>query len=1077
MKKSLLLIVLLVLALAAGCTSNQPEVAATTPPTQSPVDLFENGNVSMTQNDFAGAVEQFTEAISVDSEYGEAYSYLALAELWGGLPGDEALAHAGRGAELAPDNAFSQAVLAFAQLDGHILLNAVGTADHAYQLDPEDPFVVMVFALALTSNYEYERAWETLRQAYTDHPDSPEVHLALGFYFSSTGDFGRAMAAYDRAVELDPEFAVWHFYQAQFYLLVERYNQADVAFRTLQDLAPDYLPGLVLKAQLEIVRSEITAAEQTLNQLEVFSDDWIITDFLHGDLAFIGGNYDAAVEYYSLARDKTADTFLFDLKLAEVYLQQSDCSKAQTVIDEFGVNYPDHVDPFYLKGNLHLCFGDPSAALAEFTEALRIDPFNQAAYLGMAQAYQMLGESGLVQDVMLEALTLEPASSQVHFIFGELLAQQNELSAAEAEIRTGLNQNGYDVDGYNLLTTVLLARFRLEEALEVVEEGLDLNPDHPITQQLYASLLVLNDRAEEAIPFLEKALEMDPHNGELLLYTSLALRDVGDFEGAATSLTTYISIQEEQGTGTERLDNARLLLETLRDGYALTQEAGLALIADSLSRVVGYVPEIHFENNSAQETNLVVELPVSLNQLNSESYLVDLVAASVVSAEVLPRVAPTVEGGLEIRVNYGGTELFLARLAIEDIKIFAGLLLTHEELIDRMVFDLADSSVQRGSIDQILREVADLRDLDLDEIPDYEIISREVVGGYFMDDFDQEYIDTLGNEYAAMALLGVLPEDTNPGELVMDFLSTNVAGFYNPRQGKIYIVADDRLTSSDQLTIVHESEHALADQEFNLGSIRSRTTDSDRYQAATALIEGDAELLSDQYLYEIIPDIGWWSDLSDSESGDSEMDVEYPSYLINMALFPYFYGLDFVSFLYDQGGWRQVNNAMWDPPSSSEQIMHPQRYLDDDNPRRVYLEDPSDELGRTWELVDEDVMGEYGVFLTLSEYFGRAAARPAAEGWGGDRYILLERGDDLILAWRIGWDNPAEAQEFWESLTIAMFHRDKYHEVVDDFGLPATKRVWSSEDGYLVMSLIDDQVTIVIGDELDDLEVVLGSLD
>jgi tetratricopeptide (TPR) repeat protein len=1039
MKKSLLLVALLGLTLLSGCTPNEPDAASTPQPTQSPAENYQTGLALMAKNDFTGAADQFKLAISVDPQYADAYTRLALAELWGGLPGGESLTHAERGAELAPADAYAQAVLAYAQLDRHILLNAVGNADHAFQLDSDDSFVAMVFALALTSNYEYERAWQVLTEVYSAHLESPEVHLALGYYYSNTGDFGRAMAAYDRAVELDPKNSIWLFHQAKFYLSAKRYSLAGTAISDMLDLNPDYLPGLALQAQLEIAKSDFEAAQPILDRIEELSPEWYLGDLLRGDMASLRADYEASLGFLTLAREKVSDSFVPDLKLTTSYLQQSDCSEAQTAID----------------------------------------PFNGEAYLGMAQAYQILGDADLVQKMMLKALALAPASSDVHFAQGDLFAQQNDLSAAEAEIRTGLALNPYDLGGYNQLASILLSHFRVDAALEVVEDGLDLNPDHPVTQRLYGSLLVLSHRAEEALPVLQGALGADPENGELYLYYALALRDLGDYDLAADNLSTYISIREDGNKDSDRLDNIWRLLEALRGGYSLTTEEGFSLISDLLARVTGHIPELTLETNASHEATLVVEMAVSQSQIDTGGYLIDLVAAALASAEVLPRMTPPLEGGLSIRVNYGGRGLYLARLDFDDIRFYANTLLTPDELVERIAFDLADSSVQRGSIDQILREVADLRDLALDDIPDYEIIPRGEVGEYFEDDFDQEFIETLGNEYAAMALLGVLPEETDAAEMMLDFISTNVAGFYNPGQEKIYIVADEQLTSSDQLTIVHESEHAIADQEFTLGMIRSRTTDSDRYQAATALIEGDAELLSEQYLHQVIPDIGWWTDLSDSAARESESDVDYPSYLINVSMFPYVYGRNFVSFLYDQGGWRQVNTAMWDPPSSSEQIMHPQRYLDEDNPQRVYLEDPSDELKGTWEMIDEDVMGEYGVYLTLSEYFGRASAGPAAEGWGGDRYILLERrgGVDLIFAWRIAWDTPAEAAEFWESLTIAMFHRQEYREVVEDFSLPATRRTWSNQDGYLVMSIDDFMVTILVGDQLAELEIVLEALD
>ena len=113
-----------------------------------------------------------------------------------------------------------------------------------------------------------------------------------------------------------------------------------------------------------------------------------------------------------------------------------------------------------------------------------------------------------------------------------------------------------------------------------------------------------------------------------------------------------------------------------------------------------------------------------------------------------------------------------------------------------------------------------------------------------------------------------------------------------------------------------------------------------------------------------------------------------------MLVFPYSEGLAFVERLRAEGGWDAVDAAYADIPTSTEQILHPRKYLDRDEPSAVALPDPTVALGQEWRVVDEDTLGELQMALLLANFApGEGingltgaidlpeAARNAAAGW------------------------------------------------------------------------------------------------
>ena len=49
---------------------------------------------------------------------------------------------------------------------------------------------------------------------------------------------------------------------------------------------------------------------------------------------------------------------------------------------------------------------------------------------------------------------------------------------------------------------------------------------------------------------------------------------------------------------------------------------------------------------------------------------------------------------------------------------------------------------------------------------------------------------------------------------------------------------------------------------------------------------------------------------------------------------------------------------------------------------------------------------------------------PAAEGWGGDRYVLMQKEDTLVLHLVTVWDTERDAKQFYESLSKQTEHLD-----------------------------------------------------
>ncbi len=307
---------------------------------------------------------------------------------------------------------------------------------------------------------------------------------------------------------------------------------------------------------------------------------------------------------------------------------------------------------------------------------------------------------------------------------------------------------------------------------------------------------------------------------------------------------------------------------------------------------------------------------------------------------------------------------------------------------------------------------------------------RKKMAQSMAEDLSPEELEAI--ERAAKAF-GLIPESLDLSSYLPDLLTSQVAGFYDPVRDYMALVS--RGTSqgpgeegeAEDAVIVHELVHALQDQHFDLRQLEKLDPASDAATAFAALTEGDATLAMISFLaganVEEVSGIGeaMKSLLEAPElmsaaseiSGGADLTTA-PAWIRDSLLFPYAGGLAFCMEVRRVGGQKLVDYAFsTDPPRSSEQILHPEKWhAKRDDPVLLRWPDLSAALPG-WRKVAEGELGEAGIQTLLREIPGnRDQAAAAAAGWGGDRFALYEKDGRRVLVWWTEWDSEAEAREF-----------------------------------------------------------------
>lgn len=271
----------------------------------------------------------------------------------------------------------------------------------------------------------------------------------------------------------------------------------------------------------------------------------------------------------------------------------------------------------------------------------------------------------------------------------------------------------------------------------------------------------------------------------------------------------------------------------------------------------------------------------------------------------------------------------------------------------------------------------------------------------------------------ALRALGLLSQAGSLQDYAINKQLDAYGAAYNAAQRRVYFVGS---TLNDGLAYAYARTYGLAlaaDAHTELFTTAQRcTVFDDACRAAQAMLQGDANLTGEEWLAAhgsaafdpaSLPAPNYARLQSGTPSDFAVLEVRFAAET----------GLAFVRSLHTEGGWEQVNAAYTNPPSTTEQILHPEKFAADEAALNVQAVDLATALGTGWELQASGSLGEWLTRLVLAAGADSAARIPeesaitAAAGWGGDSLQVYWRASDGQVAMVQHWlaDDAANGQE------------------------------------------------------------------
>jgi hypothetical protein len=281
-------------------------------------------------------------------------------------------------------------------------------------------------------------------------------------------------------------------------------------------------------------------------------------------------------------------------------------------------------------------------------------------------------------------------------------------------------------------------------------------------------------------------------------------------------------------------------------------------------------------------------------------------------------------------------------------------------------------------------------------------------------------------EELALKMFGLVPQDFNLARETEDLLGEQAAAFYDYKKKRLYIIDSTPEGEEQQMALVHELAHALADQQHSLGKyLNQGSPDSDETAAREAVMEGQATWLT--WAYEAKRAGGKGEvplKLLDQLTREHDDNTAYPVldktplYMRESLLFPYNAGARFQDAVYRKIGRDAFEAVFARGPRSTQQILHPTAYFDKKVPAAIEplsLDKFTGKRAGQFHAVIEGAVGEFDHAVLLRQYIGEREGAEVARHWRAGWFRLYEHKKDSypVLSYISEWDSPQAAQTYF----------------------------------------------------------------
>ena len=211
----------------------------------------------------------------------------------------------------------------------------------------------------------------------------------------------------------------------------------------------------------------------------------------------------------------------------------------------------------FMDGQLFMSQGNYSMAILEFQDALELDPEAATIIVSMAECYWKLGKAKKSEELLFNALNLDPDDYEAREMLANQYIFQNKHDKAIEQYRV-LAQSSDEGDPkyYIALAKLVLSQNNINESISLFIKAYEKDNSRIDILEEAANLSLRSRQLDKARNLYKQLIYIDKNNAYYLsTYIDLIVM-TGDYESGITALESLITIE---GETTERLSQLGIL--------------------------------------------------------------------------------------------------------------------------------------------------------------------------------------------------------------------------------------------------------------------------------------------------------------------------------------------------------------------------------------------------------------------------------------------------------------------------------------------------------------------------------------
>lgn len=322
---------------------------------------------------------------------------------------------------------------------------------------------------------------------------------------------------------------------------------------------------------------------------------------------------------------------------------------------------------------------------------------------------------------------------------------------------------------------------------------------------------------------------------------------------------------------------------------------------------------------------------------------------------------------------------------------------------------------------------------------------------------DEHKPDEVRGEVAFLRLFGLVPEEFDYEQTVLNLLSEQAWALYDFKRRVLYL-SEWAPPDALEFALLHELVHAIDDQNFNLMRYVQGAKESEQQLARLAAVEGQASWVMTEWAMQqsgrslVGNRLMAIAAASATRYEASRFPVyeSTPLYFREALIFPYTDGLLFQHDLIDRFGTEGLKRVFEQPPQTTQQVMQPDLYLEGRAPDHVELAPVK--LPKGFRPIYDGTFGQLDHRILLEHHLGDENRRRLLDKWRGSQFEVVEhrRSGRTALRYAVRWADAEAAREYYYLYREVCDRKWSGLQLVDD---GANRCQGETRDGRIVVEL------------------------